>query len=307
MFNGDENLRHSKETYEYSENELLEILKSSEDIEYFAENYCHIVSLSEGKILISLWDFQREMLRYLVDTPSYDKFNDGKIRNNNIIFTPRQVGKSTIIVIYALWIALFNKNKTIYLLSNNLAGALDLMERLTLIYQMLPEFMQIGLTELNKKTITFGNGSTIKSRATTPSAIRGRSVNCVVCDEFAFIPDNLANEFKKSVFPTIISAKNPLDTKIVLISTANKLNHFYHSLQKARQGKSDFIPFEVAWNDHPDRDEKFREKIIESEGIEYWEQEFACLGPDSLIEILNTETQEVFKITVEDFYHFVQY
>jgi len=306
MFYGREDLRHANETYEYTQEELLEVFKCAEDVVYFAENYCYIITLSKGKELIKLWDFQKELLKTLSNTPKYDKFkDDGVIRNNNIIFTPRQVGKSTIAVIDALHYALFNKDKSIYLLSNNMAGALDLMARMTLMYEMLPQFLQIGLTELNKKTMVFGNGSSIRSKATTASAVRGRSINRLILDEFAFIDDKLADEFKKSVFPTIVSAENPLDSKIIIISTANKLNHFYHALQKAKIGKSTYVPFEVKWNQVPGRDEAFRKRIIDSEGIEYWEQEFACFGKDSTIEVLDTTTNMIANLTMEEFYNYL--
>ncbi len=62
---------------------------------------------------------------------------------------------------------------------------------------------------------------------------------CCIVDEYAFVSGSIAEEFDKSVFPTISSASDKSkrnDAKIVLISTPNGLNHFYAKWKKAISG-----------------------------------------------------------------------
>ena len=60
------------------------------------------------------------------------------------------------------------------------------------------------------------------------------SHNCLLLDEFAFVPNNIADEFFASVYPTIASGK---DSKLAMVSTPNGLNHFhqYQVTLKARR------------------------------------------------------------------------
>jgi len=73
--------------------------------------------------------------------------------------------------------------------------------------------------------------------------------NCAFVDHWA--------EFFSSVYPTIASGKN---SKIVLVSTANGLNHFYKIVSDARTGRNDFKLIEVTWRDVPGRDESGKDK-----------------------------------------------
>ena len=55
--------------------------------------------------------------------------------------------------------------------------------------------------------MTLENGSRIGITTTTGTAARGQSVNCLVIDEMAFIEPHFVEEFWKSVFPIINSAR----------------------------------------------------------------------------------------------------
>ena len=56
------------------------------------------------------------------------------------------------------------------------------------------------------------------------SAVRGMSFNILFLDEFAFVPNHVADSFFASVYPTITSGKN---TKVIIVSTPHGMNHFY--------------------------------------------------------------------------------
>ena len=50
---------------------------------------------------------------------------------------------------------------------------------------------------------------------TSASAVRGMSFNIIFLDEFAFVPNHIAESFFASVYPTITSGKS---TKVIIIS-----------------------------------------------------------------------------------------
>ena len=179
MYMGNPNLRHQREKIEYTQQQVMELVRCSQDIAYFAENYCYIITLDEGKKLIKLYDFQIELLKVLN--------GETKIPNksrNAVIRSARQTGKSTIMTIYVIWYILFNKNKKAVLMANKAKIATEQMDRVKLIYEELPYWMQIGVIDggWNRTSIRLSNGSEVTASGTSPSAIRGMSVNCLVGD-----------------------------------------------------------------------------------------------------------------------------
>ena len=68
--------------------------------------------------------------------------------------------------------------------------------------------MQQGILVWNKGNIELENGSKIRA-STSASAVRGMSFNILFLDEFAFVPNHIADSFFASVYPTITSGKTP--------------------------------------------------------------------------------------------------
>ncbi len=78
--------------------------------------------------------------------------------------------------------------------------------------------MQHGILVWNKGNVELENGSKILAASTSASAVRGMSFNILFLDEFAFVPNHVAEQFFASVYPTITSGKS---TKVIIISTPN--------------------------------------------------------------------------------------
>lgn len=106
--------------------------------------------------------------------------------------------------------------------------------------------------------------------------------NCLFLDEFAFVPNNIADDFMASVYPTIVTGKT---SKIIIASTPNGMNHFYHIWREAVKGENNFRPIKVNWWEVPGRDEAFKERTIKDIGIVRWNQEFLArfLGSTSTL------------------------
>ena len=172
---------------------------------------------------------------------------------------------STTAVSFLLHYAIFNDNVSIAILANKASTAKDLLGRLQVSFENLPAWMQQGIKSWNKTSLELENGSKIITASTSASSVRGGSYNIIFLDEFAFVPNSVAVNFMNSVYPTISSGK---DSKVIMVSTPNSLNHFYKMWSEAIKGENDYVPIEIQWNDVPGRDEEWRRKTISNLGSE---------------------------------------
>jgi len=258
---GNPNLKKVGTEINFTKNQIQEYLKCKDDPVYFARNYIKIISLDEGIVPFKMWDFQEE----LIESFHENRFNIAKL--------PRQTGKSTTCVSYLLHYILFNDNVNVGILANKLSTARDLLGRLQLAYEQLPLWIQQGIVVYNKGSMELENGSKILAASTSASAVRGMSFNIIFLDEFAFIPNHIAEQFFSSVYPTITSGTS---TKVIIISTPNGMNHFYKLWVDAQKGRNGYAWNEVHWSKVPGRDAKWKETTIANTSERQFTQEFEC-------------------------------
>jgi len=269
---GNPNLKASGVEIEFTEDQVKEYMKCAKDPVYFIKNYVKVVSLDKGLIPFNLYDYQEELLNIIHD----NRFAIAKL--------PRQSGKSTSIVSYILHYVLFNQNMNVAILANKQSTAREILYRLKMAYEYLPLWLQQGIIEWNKGSIELENGSKITASSTSASAIRGGSFNMIFLDEFAHVPNNIAEEFFSSVYPTVTSGQT---TKVLMVSTPNGLNLFYYywknaNKKKGEKGKNEYIPFEVHWSQiplypgGPMRDQTWKDKQIQNTSEQQFQTEFEC-------------------------------
>jgi hypothetical protein len=138
-------------------------------------------------------------------------------------------------------------------------------------YEHLPKWLQQGVVTWNKGNIELENGAKVMAAATSSSAIRGGSFNILFLDEFAFVPNEMAEEFFNSVYPTISSGQS---TKVIIVSTPQGMNHFYKLWVDAEEGRNTYNPISVHWSEVPGRDEKWKQTTIKNTSAEQFRQEF---------------------------------
>jgi len=273
IYLGNPNLKKANTSIEFTEDNIIEFLKCKEDPVYFAENYVKIVNVDRGLIPFDMYEFQKKLIT---------NFHKNRF---NICKMPRQTGKSTTVVSYLLHYAIFNDNVNIGILANKASTARELLERLQIAYENLPKWMQQGILSWNKGSLMLENGSKIIAASTSASAVRGMSFNIVFLDEFAFIPNNIADQFFASVYPTISSGKS---TKVIIVSTPHGMNHFYRMWHDAERGKNEYVPTDVHWTEVPGRDDKWKAQTIANTSEQQFRVEFECefLGSvDTLISV----------------------
>ena len=261
VYLGNPNLKKANTAIEFTPDQIQEFIKCKEDPVYFARNYIKVVSLDEALVPFSMYDFQEEMVRCF----HKNRFNIAKL--------PRQTGKSTTVVSYLLHYIIFNDNVNIGILANKASTSRELLSRLQLAYENLPRWMQHGILAWNKGNVELENGSKILAASTSSSAVRGMSFNIIFLDEFAFVPNHIAEQFFSSVYPTISSGKS---TKVIIISTPNGMNMFYKLWHDAERGKNEYTTTEVHWSQVPGRDAAWKEQTIKNTSERQFTQEFEC-------------------------------
>ena len=261
VYLGNPNLKKAGTEIQFTKKQVEEWIKCKQDPLYFACTYMQIINLDEGLVPFEMYDFQKNILMDFHN----NRFNIAKL--------PRQTGKSTTVVAYLLHYAIFNDSVNIGILANKASTARELLGRLQLAYENLPKWMQHGILVWNKGNVELENGSKILAASTSASAVRGMSFNILFLDEFAFVPNHVAEQFFASVYPTITSGKS---TKVIIISTPNGMNHFYKMWEDARNGKNDYTTNEVHWSQVPGRDAKWKEETLKNTSKRQFAQEFEC-------------------------------
>ncbi len=250
-----------------------EYAKCQNDPIYFIKNYMKIINMDKGEMLFEMWPFQETMV---------NTFDDNRF---TICKLCRQVGKSTTVCAYFLWLVLFKPTQALGILANKGDLARVLLAKITFAYEALPFWLQQGVVEWNKGSIKLENGSTIMATTTSSAAARGHSFTTILLDEFAFVHRNMQEAFYNSMYPTISSGKT---TKLIIVSTPNGIGDvFYKIWQNAKNGQNNFKTLEINWWDVPGRDEAWKKETIANTSERQFRQEFGTefLGSmDTLID-----------------------
>ena len=261
IYLGNPNLKKANTQIEFTPENIEEFIKCKDDPVYFAKNYVQIVTLDHGLQPFEMYPFQEKLIRNF----HRERFNICKM--------PRQTGKSTTVVSFLLHYAIFNDSVNIGILANKASTARELLSRLQIAYENLPKWMQQGILSWNKGSLELENGSKILAASTSASAVRGMSFNILFLDEFAFVPNHIADSFFASVYPTITSGKS---TKVIIVSTPHGMNHFYRMWHDAERGNNEYVPTDVHWSEVPGRDEVWKEQTIKNTSEAQFKVEFEC-------------------------------
>lgn len=271
LFKKIHNLRREGIVYPYTEWQVKEILKCRSNIIYFYSNYVYIQS--NGKIIkFNPYEFQKTMIS-----------NMWKYRYN-IFKIPRQSGKTITTAAFFLYLMLFYENEICGIVANKEKVALEIVDKIQDMYRYLPFWMQQGIVNWQKSEFELENGSRVVSETTSKDALRSFSIRNLFLDEMASIEENLVRDFLEAIFPTLTSFT---DHRMIISSTTKGYNMFAKMWIDAKNGVSDYVPFEIHWTDVPGRDEKFKEDIIKKFDEEYWRQEYECEILASGITLIN--------------------
>ena len=288
---GNNLLKRIGQQQQWTPEQLQEMALCMMDPIYFAEKYIKIVHVDRGLIPLKMYDYQKDIATKI--------FNNRRVA----VLTARQAGKTTTAVAIILHYIIFNEHKNVGILSNKGEGSKEVLERVKLAYENLPKWMQHGIQEWNKNSIELENGCKVYAGTTTSSSIRGKSIAFLYIDECAFVEGY--DDFFASVYPTISSGE---ETKLLMTSTPNGLNHFFKICEGAKQGSNGYQYVEVTWDLVPGRGEAWKQETLEALNFdqEKFSQEYECQFLGSSGTLIDGATLKYLQASYREPIHSVQ-
>ena len=286
LFQGNENIMRKEAVIKWTPAMVDELKLCTKSLLHFAENHFFIRSLDEGKQKISLYKCQKRVLKAF------------KANRFNLVLASRQVGKSTMVSIYALWFVCFQADKSITVIANKESTATELFSRIQMAYEQLPVYLKPGVKNWTKNGMILSNGSKIQVSSTSSAGPRGSSSNVVIIDEAAHISKEIMKELWKSAIPVISSSKT---AQLFVISTPNgKDNKFYELIMESQKPDSEWHSETIRWDEIPGRDPKWKASTMATLGSEAdWNQEFelqfhegSSVVDDSYLEELKAQCKD---------------
>ena len=219
-----------------------EYVKCAQSPSHFMKKYCLIQHPQRGRIPFNLYPFQEKLIDLFKDNPYI------------IINKSRQLGISTLVAAYSLWMMLFHKDKNILCIATKQDTAKNMVTKVKFMYDNLPSWLTVEAEEYNKLTLRLTNGSQIKAVSAAADAGRSEVVSLLIVDEAAFI-ENIANIWA--------SAQQTLATggRSIVLSTPYGTGNWFHKTWVAAENKdSEFLPIRLPWWVHPERDQAWRDR-----------------------------------------------
>jgi len=290
-------IKHPHKKTKYTQQQLEEFAACADPVTgpfYFMSNHFWTQHTTKGKVLYKPYTYQIRLI---------DAYHNNK---RVVAMMPRQCGKTVTAAGYLLWSAMFKPDQTILIAAHKFSGASEIMSRIRFGYESVPDYIRAGITEYNKQSIVFDNGSRIMAQTTTETTGRGLSISILYSDEMSSVRPTIAREFWTSCSLTlstggkaiVTSTPNNSDDLFADIwNNANKTEDEFGITLSNGLGINGFKAVTSRWDEHPDRDQAWADEQRELVGDERFEREINCLHGDSQIDI-QFPNGEVKKVTL---------
>jgi len=192
--------------------QVSEIIKCGKDPVYFFNNYLKIQHPVKGLISFDTFSFQDDCVQDFID------------HRFNIVLKSRQLGMSTLSAAYAVWMAIFQRDKNILIIATKLSVAQNFISKVKTMIKSLPKWLVLPqIVANNKQLIEFSHGSTIKAIPTSDDAGRSEALSLLIIDEAAFVRN--FDELWMGLYPTISTGG-----RVIILSTPNGVGGQYYKL-----------------------------------------------------------------------------
>jgi hypothetical protein len=237
-----------------------EYMKCMTDPAHFMKKYCMIQHPTRGRIQFNLYPFQEKVLH------QFQK------NNYNLVLKSRQLGISTLVAGFSLWMMVFHKDKNVLCIATKQDTAKNMVTKVRFMYDNLPSWLKGAEKPLenNKLLLKLANGSQVKAVSAAGDAGRSEAASLLIIDEAAFI---------ESIEEIYASAQQTLATGggCIALSTPNGTGNWFHQTwQKAEIGDNSFVPIKLPWTVHPERNQAWRERQDADLGLRMAAQECDC-------------------------------
>jgi phage FluMu gp28-like protein len=132
----------------------------------------------------------------------------------------RQSGKTTTIAMKAIYFAYTNSNVTVLITSPSLRQSVIMFDRIAAFVYSAPR-LRNKIVRATRTLIHFDNGSRIIALPCSENLLRGYSANMCICDEAAFMPEEVITQV---IFPMLSTT----DGYAIFLSTPWGKDHFFY-------------------------------------------------------------------------------
>lgn len=236
-----------------------EIVKCGKEPIYFINKYAKVQHAIRGTVPFETFPFQDDCINAFIK------------HRFNVVVKARQLGLSTISAVYAVWLALFYRDKNILIIATKLTVAVNFIKKVKVIIDALPPWLILPSTdERTKQHIKFSNGSQIKAIPTSEDAGRSEALSLLIIDEAAFIRN--FDEIWMGLYSTLSTGG-----RAIIMSTPNGIGGMYHKIcDEAASGKNSFNYINLPWTVHPERDQAWFDKETRNMSAKQIAQEMLC-------------------------------
>lgn len=200
-----------------------------------------------------------------------------------ICLKARQLGKTWLLLGYALWTILFRPGSTILLFSLRDDEAVELLDRLKGMYRRLPDWLRVDKREPlgNDHEWQLTNGSRALAFPTTGG--RSYTATLAIVDEADYIPD--LDRLLDAVKPTVDAGG-----QLVLLSTVDKgqpESLFKAIYRAAKAGQNSYAPVFLPWSARPDRtpawyEEQRRDSLANTGSLDSLHEKYPATDAEAL-------------------------
>ena len=235
-----------------------ETKRCMEDPVYFMRKYVKIQHPHRGTIPFDLYPFQEDTLK---------SFHDWRYL---MILKSRQLGITTLVAAYSLWMMIFNEDKNILVISIKQEISKEIITKVRFANEHLPSWLKVKETTNNFLSLRLANGSMVAATSSAKDAGRSKALSLLIIDEAAFIDD--AEQIWTSAYNTLSTGG-----RAIILSTPNGVGNWFHRMWVgAEKKKNDFKTLSLKWDLHPERNQDWRDEQTKQLGVRGASQECDC-------------------------------
>jgi hypothetical protein len=226
---------------------LDEYYKCKKDVIYFFKNYISL-ELPGGNELMNPYKKQIDLIN-LIEKEKYV-----------LILKSRQLGISTLIQAYIVWLFTFYRNVVVGVISKNGAEATDFNRFIISMIDNLPGWLRPKFTKRAEQSFILDNGCKCFVCTVNPSnpekTLRGKAVTLLVIDEAAFV--SYIDKAYSGIVPALSTnqmhaRKMGVPFGTIICSTPNKTTGigkwYFERYQSSISGSDIFKPFRIHWKE----------------------------------------------------------
>ena len=260
-------------------NLVQQYARCSQSYQYFRSKYVYIQHKQKGKIKYQPFDYQQKLSSAL---------DSGK---NSVVIKARQMGISTQVSIYCVWLILFNAHKQIAVIASKDKVAMNFISTVKFAMKNLPDFLKIRTLYDNLHQIRLINQSSIQALACTQDAGRSLACSFLVFDQIAFVAKSIAYKVWSAAQQTLATGGS-----FCVLSTPNGQGGLFYDLcrkAQTKQIKAQF--FSLPWYLHPQKTQRWRDQQDGIQGKVLAAQQLDCSFISSGTKIIRGQDIQKFK------------